>query len=51
MLHPKYFKDANSEKSLVILLVKEFDSIIEELEDIRIYDDAKIKNQSLFQIN
>jgi PHD/YefM family antitoxin component YafN of YafNO toxin-antitoxin module len=43
-IHPQYIKDANGEKSMVILSAKEFDSIIEELEeleDIRLYDEAK----------
>ena len=43
-VHPQYIKDANGKKSLVILPVKEFDTIIEELEeleDIKLYDQAK----------
>jgi len=43
-VHPQYIKDANGQKSLVILPVKEFDTIIEkleELEDIKLYDKAK----------
>jgi PHD/YefM family antitoxin component YafN of YafNO toxin-antitoxin module len=43
-IHPQYIKDANGEKSMVILPVKEFDTIIEELEeleDIKLYDEAK----------
>lgn len=43
-VHPQYIKDANGQKSLVILPVKEFDTIIEELEkleDIKLYDQAK----------
>jgi len=43
-VHPQYINDANGQKSLVILPVKEFDSIIEELEeleDIKLYDEAK----------
>jgi len=43
-IHPQYIKDANGQKSLVILPVKEFDTIIEELEkleDIKLYDEAK----------
>ena len=43
-LHPQYIKDANGDKSLVILPLKEFDSILEELEeleDIKLYDEAK----------
>jgi PHD/YefM family antitoxin component YafN of YafNO toxin-antitoxin module len=43
-IHPQYIKDLNGKKSMVILPVKEFDSImeeLEELEDIRLYDEAK----------
>jgi PHD/YefM family antitoxin component YafN of YafNO toxin-antitoxin module len=43
-VHPQYIKDANGEKSLVILPAKEFDTImeeLEELEDIKLYDEAK----------
>ena len=43
-LHPQYIKDANGNKTLVVLSVKEFDVILEELddlEDIRLYDKAK----------
>ena len=43
-IHPQYIKDANGEKYLVILPVKEFDTIMEELEeieDIKLYDKAK----------
>ena len=43
-LHPQNIKDANGKKSMVILTAKEFDSImeeLEELEDIKLYDQAK----------
>ena len=43
-IHPQFIKDANGEKSLVVLTAKEFDSLMEELEDIedvRLYDEAK----------
>ena len=47
-LHPQYIKDANGHKSFVILPAKEFDSLLEELEDledIRLYDEA-MKNDT-----
>ena len=47
-VHPQYIKDTQGEKSMVILSVKEFDTIIElleEIEDVRLYDDA-IKNDT-----
>lgn len=43
-LNPQYIKDANGEKSLVVLPAKEFDALLEELEeleDIKTYDEAK----------
>ncbi|WP_373523184.1 hypothetical protein [Aquiflexum sp.] len=43
-VHPQYIKDAEGNKSLVILSAKEFEAIIKELEDlddIRLYDEAK----------
>ena len=43
-VHPQYINDINGKKSMVILPVKEFEIIMEELEDledIRLYDEAK----------
>ena len=43
-LHPKYITDETGNKSAVILPIKEYDKLLEELEeieDIRIYDEAK----------
>ena len=43
-IHPQYIKDTNGNKSLVILPAKEFDTLMEELEDledIKLYDEAK----------
>ena len=43
-LHPQYINDGNGRKAMVILPVKEFETIMEELEDIedvRLYDQAK----------
>lgn len=47
-IHPQYIKDANGNKSLVVLSAKEFDTImeqLEDLEDIRLYDEAKKRKQ------
>jgi hypothetical protein len=47
-LHPQYIKDSSGNKSLVILPILEFENILEELEeldDIRLYDETK-KNDS-----
>jgi PHD/YefM family antitoxin component YafN of YafNO toxin-antitoxin module len=44
VLHPQYITDLNGNKSMVILPVREFDAIMEELEDledVRLYDEAK----------
>jgi len=44
LIYPQYIKDADGNKSLVVLPAKEFDTMIEELEeleDIHLYDDAK----------
>lgn len=41
---PSYIKDASGNNSLVVIPTKEFDAILEELEDledIRLYDEAK----------
>jgi hypothetical protein len=43
-LHPKYITDERGNKSAVILPIKEYDKLLEELEeieDIRMYDEAK----------
>ena len=43
-VHPQYIKDANGNQSMVILPAKEFDAImevIEDMEDVRLYDEAK----------
>ncbi len=45
-LHPQYIKDTAGKK-LVVLPQTEFDTLIEELEDIedvKLYDDAKQKD-------
>lgn len=46
-VNPQYIKDANGNESLVILTAKEFNTIMEELEDledIKLYDEAKKKD-------
>ncbi|MBC7390345.1 MAG: hypothetical protein H7329_14100 [Opitutaceae bacterium] len=47
-VHPQYITDNNGKKLSVILPIKEFKAIIEEieeLEDIRLYDEAKASNK------
>lgn len=46
-LHPQYIKDSNGNKTMVILHAKEFDALMEELEDVedvKLYDEAKKKD-------
>lgn len=43
-VHPQYINDSNGNKSFVILPAQEFEAMLEnleELEDIRLYDEAK----------
>ncbi len=43
-LNPQYITDKNGKKTAVILKIKEYQRILEELEDeadIRLYDEAK----------
>jgi len=43
-VHPQYIKDANGNKMMVVLPANEFDSIMEQLEEldnIKLYDEAK----------
>ena len=50
ILHPQYIKDTSGQQ-LVVLVKKEFDSLLEqldELEDIRMYDISK-KEPQLFE--
>jgi len=48
-VHPQYITDSKGKKSFVILPAKEFEIMLEnleELEDIRIYDQAKKEDDS-----
>ncbi|TFF40937.1 hypothetical protein [Mucilaginibacter psychrotolerans] len=43
-LHPQYLKDSEGNNSFVVLTVDEFEAIVEkleDLEDVRIYNEAK----------
>jgi PHD/YefM family antitoxin component YafN of YafNO toxin-antitoxin module len=53
-VHPQYIKDSKGNHSMVILPVKEFNTLmeeLEELEDIRLYDEAKKSNEPSIPIN
>jgi hypothetical protein len=53
-LHPQFINDTDGKKSFVILSAQEFDAImeeLEELEDIKLYDEAKKSNEPSIPIN
>lgn len=49
-LHPQYITDTAGKK-MVVLPAKEFDTIIEELEDIKLYDKAKASKEASIPID
>lgn len=54
IIRPQFITDNNGKKTGVILSIKEFESILEELEeleDIRLYDEAKAGNESSLPID
>ena len=47
-IHPQFINDTSGQKAMVVLPIKEFDIIMEELEeseDIRLFDEAKEKDK------
>lgn len=47
-IHPQFITDSLGKKTSAIISIKEFNSILEELEeleDIRLYDESKNDNQ------
>lgn len=53
-VHPQYITDKTGKKISVVLPLEEFKSIIEELEeleDIRLYDEAKTSNEPSIPID
>ncbi len=43
-INPQFIKDANGKNSMVVLSINEFDIImeeLEELEDVKLYDEVK----------
>jgi hypothetical protein len=53
-LHPQFITDNSGKKISVVLPMKDFQAIIEELEeleDIKLYDDAKNSNEPSLPID
>lgn len=53
-LHPQYITDIKGKKQAVVLPIKEYNLLLEELEeleDIKLYDAAKAKNEPSIPIN
>lgn len=50
-VHPQYITDKTGKKISVVLPLEEFKSIIEELEDIRLYNEAKTSNEPSIPID
>ena len=50
-LNPKYITDNTGKKISVVLPMKDFKAIMEELEDTKLYDDAKKSNEPSFPID
>ena len=53
-INPKYITDNTGKKISVVLPMKDFKAImeeLEELEDIKLYDDAKNSKEPSFQID
>jgi hypothetical protein len=53
-LNPQFIKDANGNNTLVVLTSEEYGKILEELEeveDIKLYDNAKKGKQEFIEAN
>lgn len=53
-INPKYITDQKGKKLSVVLSVEEFESMmekIEEVEDVRLYDQAKLSNEPSIPID
>ncbi|HMG14369.1 MAG TPA: hypothetical protein VK590_02910 [Saprospiraceae bacterium] len=54
IVNPQYITDSNGKKISVVLPLKDFNAImeeLEELEDIKLYDEAKKSNEASFPID
>jgi len=53
-VHPKYITDSTGKKISVVIPIKDFKAImeeLEELEDIKLYDEVKKSNEPSIPIN
>ena len=50
-IHPQFITDNAGKKISVVLPMKDFKAIMEELEDIKLYDEAKKSNEPTIPIN
>jgi hypothetical protein len=50
-IHPQYITDNAGKKISVVLPMKDFKAIMEELEDIKLYDEAKKSNEPSIPID
>ncbi len=53
-LHPQYITDQSGEKISVVIPIQEFNNLLEELEDledVRLYDEAKADNETSVPID
>jgi len=50
-VHPRYITDSTGKKISVVLPLKEFKTIMEGLEDIQLYDEAKKSNEPSIPID
>ncbi len=50
-INPKHITDNTGKKISVVLPMKDFKAIMEELEDIKLYDEAKKSNEPSFLID
>lgn len=50
-IQPQYITDNAGNKISVVLTMKDFKAILEELEDIKLYDEAKKSNEPAIPID
>jgi hypothetical protein len=50
-IHPQYITDDKGKKLSVVLPIEEYHTMLEELEDIRLYDEAKASDEPSIPID